>query len=263
MKNNLKKHEEPILEIIEISTNAIMAGSECPGETCTDCASDCNPECLAAGTKISMADGSFRNIEDVLEGDIVLSFDHESGKFVGSRVCLAYKGDGEKCAYTLHFEDGTEFSIIGKHDLFEKESNRYVTISENDAESFVGKHYYSVTKKSFVKLIDVVHETEKTAYYEVYAAGTLNIVANGMLNVADDVDYMLNLYSFGENMKADADVLVSDMQKYGLYDFSNKHGFTNQEFQDWNTRYLNITVGKGLMTMDAIVSLHNGYLSQR
>lgn len=43
-------------------------------------------ECFPAGTPVSMADGTMRAIEDVQEGDVVLSFSEAGGNIVASRV---------------------------------------------------------------------------------------------------------------------------------------------------------------------------------
>jgi hypothetical protein len=42
--------------------------------------------CFAAGTKITMADGSYKNIEDVKVGDLVLSYNIKYNKFSSWRV---------------------------------------------------------------------------------------------------------------------------------------------------------------------------------
>lgn len=36
--------------------------------------------CFASGTQVAMADGTYKNIEDIKTGDLVLSFDHASGR---------------------------------------------------------------------------------------------------------------------------------------------------------------------------------------
>ncbi|MBI5242889.1 MAG: hypothetical protein HY922_04285 [Elusimicrobia bacterium] len=45
--------------------------------------------CFLAGTKILMGDGSYKNIEDVQVGDMVMSYDTSTGKYVGSKVVSA------------------------------------------------------------------------------------------------------------------------------------------------------------------------------
>lgn len=45
--------------------------------------------CFVAGTKINMADGTYKNVEDLKLGDIVRSFDVATGKFVTAKVTVA------------------------------------------------------------------------------------------------------------------------------------------------------------------------------
>jgi len=243
----LKTLEEAELNVVLFDNDNVVATSGCP----------------TAGTKVTMADGSVKNIEDICEGDVVLTFDHEAGCFVGNPVLYAYQGEAPKCAFTLRFDNGATLSIVGGHDLFEQESRKYVTLTEENAEQFIGKHFYSADEHGYVELVSVTHETEAADYYEIYTAKTLNMVANGMLNVADDVDYLLNLYEFDENLKADDKVLAEDIAAYGLFDIPKDSGFTKQESADWRQSYLNIAVGKGLTSWDELWNQHSKYLNAK
>jgi len=220
-------------------------------------------DCLASGTKITLEDGSIKNIDDISEGDVVMAFDHEAGCLVGSEVLYAYKGDAPRCPFTLTFANGATLSIVGEHDLFEQESCRYVTIAAEDAEQFIGKHFYSVAEGTYVELVGVVHETEAVEYFELYTRNNFNIVANGMLNVADDVDYLLNIYEFDENLQVDVGVLARDVQKYGLLEYNSKYGFSEEEYRAWNMAYVKIAVGKGLITTEELWQQHVNYVEQR
>ena len=42
--------------------------------------------CFVPGTKVKMADGTYKNIEDVAAGDMVISYNEESGEFETQRV---------------------------------------------------------------------------------------------------------------------------------------------------------------------------------
>ena len=52
--------------------------------------------CFLKGTQILMADGSHKNIEDVQVGDTVMSYDTETGKYIGSAVVKTTKNDMDK-----------------------------------------------------------------------------------------------------------------------------------------------------------------------
>jgi len=52
--------------------------------------------CFLAGTSVSMADGSLKNIEDIVSGDLVRSYDIESGGFVVAKVRSLLQFDSNK-----------------------------------------------------------------------------------------------------------------------------------------------------------------------
>jgi len=267
MENKEKQvWEEAELTVVQFNDSDVIAASGCDIDGCDEdeCATDCfGLGCFAAGTKITMADGSVRNIEDVREGDRILTFDHETGKLTAQEVCIAFAGDCSDHAFSLHFEDGTEVSVVGIHDLFEQESMKYVRISDDHAEEFVGKHFYSIAKKAFVKLSCVTRSVEKTPFYSLYTKYNFNAIANGMLSLPDDVDMHLNLYEFGEDLKINAEVLAADLARYGEYEYSEKTPCSQEEYDEWKLRYLNIIIGKGLATYEDMVATRTGYLQWR
>lgn len=65
-------------------------------KVCTNCNTftpeDTYNKCFIAGTKVTMGDGSLKNIEDIQVGDIVLSFDFESQSFISTEVIKTFKG---------------------------------------------------------------------------------------------------------------------------------------------------------------------------
>jgi len=218
------------------------------------------PNCFAKGTKITMADGSKKNIEDVLLGDEVLTFNHETGEYEGQKVYLAYKGEYQKTPFTLHFANGNKLSIVGEHDLFEQESMKYVTISEENVNSFVGNHFYNASEQCFEELLSVTFETDKTDFYSLYTEFNANAIADDMLSVPNDADMFLNIYSFDGNLVADAEQLRNDLAQYGVFEYAPNEFYTEYEYAALNLKYLNIVLGKGLVTMDEIIGYRSEYL---
>jgi hypothetical protein len=62
------------------------------------CTSGGGGGCLLAGTEVTMADGSTKNIEDIQVGDRVMSFDFDTGRTVAARVSdtLAHQTEGDR-----------------------------------------------------------------------------------------------------------------------------------------------------------------------
>jgi len=213
--------------------------------------------CFAAGTLITMADGSVREIGDITEGDLVKTFDHKTGSVSAAGVYYAYKGEAPAVPFTLTFDDGRSLSIADCHDLLEKESRKYVTLTEANAETFVGSSFYGEDGK-WHTLLSVAKESAPCDYYSIYTAVSQNCFANGLLSVPDDVDYMLSLYELDENLKADEEQLASDIAEFGLYSFEDAKTLRNVS-RDWfdaaGAQYLNIVIGKGLLTLEEAAAL--------
>jgi len=221
-----------------------------PAETTTQGSGQQGDDCLAAGTRITMADGSLKNIEDIVYGDEVLTYNHEAGKFEGQEVYLAWKSETKKCAFTLHFTNGIDLSVIGDHCLFEKESLSYAAIFENTAEQFIGKHFYNATSGRYEELLSVSYETEPVEYYEIYTEYNANCIAESMLNVALDDSERLNMYKFYDDLTIDHEQLANDIAEFGLYEYHNNSGFPKEIYDMIGWKYVNVMVGKGLGTME-------------
>lgn len=87
--------------------------------------SDQNAKCLARGTQISMADGTLKNIENVREGDRVLSYDVENHRLVEDVVRHAWC-NGAKPARRITLSDGTAITATLNHRFYSWDDWLYV-----------------------------------------------------------------------------------------------------------------------------------------
>jgi len=215
-------------------------------------------ECFAAGTRITLADGSTKKVEDIVEGDMVLTFDHETGCISSQRICLTYKGDNKDIPLNLEFASGNTLSIVGTHDLLFKDTLRYVRINRGNVKSYVGKQFYNAVTGQWDELASYAIGAEAVEYYCIYSAYHLNCIAEGMLTCPDDVDFLLNIYELDANLKADSVQLAADIQKYGLWNFAEDFPEHAQYASLWDEllfKYKNISKGKGLVTKDQLYDL--------
>jgi len=215
--------------------------------------------CFAAGTLITMADGSKKRIEDITLDDRIRTFDHEAGSLSSEGLYYIYKSIVKSNSFTLTFDSGATLEIVDCHDLLEKESRKYVTISQNKADSFVGKSFYNAELGIWDKLTKVTINNTPVEYYSIYSSYHINCIANGFLTVPDDVDYTLNIYELDENLKADAEQLAADIAKYGLTDPATFPEFADviDVLEKANIKYCKIAIGKGLITWEALWNLFN------
>jgi len=218
-------------------------------------------ECFAKGTLISMADGTTKKIEDVVEGDLLKTFDHETGEISSSKVYLAWqkKNTGNESSFKLHFEGGSSVQCIGGHDFLEKTTRKYQKLTAANAESFIGQYFYGEDGQ-WHKLLSVSIEDAGDKSYCIYTAKHQNAFAGGMLSAPDDVDYLLNIYELDENLKADGTQLAADIEKYGLtsFEYANEvsGGMTEEWYEAASAKYLFVAIGKGLVTEDYVKELY-------
>lgn len=83
--------------------------------------------CFVAGTKISMADGSFKNIEDVQAGDRIYSYDEATGeRFVTSVRAPIHHAAAEQVIFEFELEDGTILRSNYYHPVWIAEYGSYM-----------------------------------------------------------------------------------------------------------------------------------------
>jgi len=208
--------------------------------------------CFPAGVKILMADGTEKAIEEIAEGDVVATFDHEGGVKSSAAVFYVYQGTDAQDVFTLSFASGTTLDIADHHDLLLETTRKYVTIAYDNARSFIGGRFYNYATGDWDELTDVTSAKGCDAYYSLYTSGHANCVANGMLTVSDDKDFYLNVYVLDENLKADAEQLAADIAAYGLATPEDYPNIPLDDFADSNMRYARIAIAKGLTTQAEI-----------
>jgi len=220
------------------------------------------PPCLASGTLVAMADGSVKTIENVKEGDVVRTFDHEGGTNSTARVYYAFKGASKATPFVLEFEGECgaagvcALQIAGCHDLLEQCSRKYVTITAANAGQYIGAKFYGADC-AWHTLTNVTMGTEAVEYYSLYTAQHQNVYAGGMLTVCDDADYLLNIYELDDNLKADADQLAADIAQYGITTFeeAETYGMSREWYDDASAKYLHIAMGKQLVSREYVERL--------
>ncbi|MFA7050278.1 MAG: prepilin-type N-terminal cleavage/methylation domain-containing protein [Patescibacteria group bacterium] len=130
------------------------------------------PVCFLSGTKISMADGSYKNIEDVVVGDVVKSYDFTTKSLVSGKVSELIKHSSEKTSSYLIINKNLK--VTHNHEIL---LNGYW---KQIGEARIGD-YMQLEDGSFrfVDSIEIVYENVPTYNFEVedyhnyYAEGIL------------------------------------------------------------------------------------------
>jgi hypothetical protein len=95
-------------------------------------------KCLLKETKITMADRTYKNIEDLKPGDLVLSIDLKTGEQIPAVVLLCQRRDIQDYYNQLVFENGSVLKINWSHDIYSKTKETWIlTDCELDIDEIV------------------------------------------------------------------------------------------------------------------------------
>ena len=232
--------------------------------------------CLAAGTLITMADGTTKKIEELKVGDIVITFNHNTGKLSQQRVLRQYHINQETIStnvINLVFNDSSIVRIVESHGFFNMTLNKYVFISENNYQEFIGHQFYKLDEQTLTgkcTMLERVYITYETIrIFSPVTEQDTNLFANMFLTMpsmpmlSTDLEGLVNMFEFDPvTLAYDQEKMIADIEKYGLYTYEEFAQYMDEdEFNASPIPYLKVSVGKGLMTYDDVILLieHNAF----
>ena len=221
--------------------------------------------CLAAGTLITLANGTKKPVEDLRKGDIVMSFDHLTGEIVYKDVIIVVRTSSDLYyKNTFVFDDGTELATINEHGIYDLDLNKYVNIDHINYADYIGHRFVSVDTNGNIgvkTLVNVTTVCESGYKYDIVTNGTLNYVAEDTLSVTHVLVDVINSFEFDEKMMYDQAKMLADIEKYGLYDFDEWDEYCDYSvFEQYNIPVMKVGISKGLYTKEYIISLINTYV---
>jgi len=160
-------------------------------------------ECgFAQGTKITLASGEEKNIEDIKPGEIIMTYDHENGCFSESEVQKVLSGAREAIPFTAIFESGVRLSIASGYGFFEKYRLKYIDLTDKNTEIFLSSRFYNHKEDKMDKFVGIIREKKEVRYYSVLTKNAQNYFANGILCACNEYIDELNEYELHEDLKA-------------------------------------------------------------
>lgn len=247
--DKLVGREKEINQIIKIlgrrnKNNALLIGENGVGK------------CLAKGTKILMYDGSFKKVEDLNIGDLLMGIDSSPRKILNL-------GHGFDTMYEIHQKNGMPYTVNSKHILSLKDKNDnihnicirdYIELSENDKKELKGFK---------PKIIIFPEKPIRDKAYEVGYNLTDYIPSNYKLNnikirfelLSGIIDAMgskikdgFKITCYNKNLLEDIRFLCNSMgllTKYHKY-YINVYGGSNISLEHLSLKKLNISHIKNL-----------------
>ena len=222
--------------------------------------------CVAAGTLITLADGTQKPVEELTGNEQLLVWNFETGTFDSAPI-LFIDSDAprEYPVIELAFSDGTQVSVISEHGFWDVTLSEYVYLDQNAA-AYVGHWFSKQTAEgglANVQLTGVTIQTEATTAYSPVTEGHLCYFVNGMLSMPGGIEGLFNFFAVDpEEMRYDAEAKAADIAQYGLYtyeEFAAEYPVTEAVFDAFNAQYFKVAFGKGLLTEQRLQYLLTRY----
>ena len=227
-------------------------------------------ECVAAGTLITLADGTQKAVEDLTGNEMLLVWNLQTGTFDSAPILFIDSDPAaEYSVINLYFSDGTQTKVISEHGFWDHDLNKYVYL-DKDAAQYIG-HWFNilstdedgnrVTEK--VQLVNVVIQNEYTVAYSPVTYGHLCYYVNGMLSMPGGIEGLFNIFEAdAETMKYDEAQMQADIAQYGLFtyeEFAEIFPISEEVFEAFNGQYLKVAMGKGLIDAEGLQILIERY----
>ena len=230
--------------------------------------------CLAEGTMITMADGSYKDVKDIRVGDNVMVFNHETGKFDSSIITINDHldvGYEQRNVLYLVFSNGKTIKIIGEHGFIDTLDKKYHYIDELNYSDFIGHNFYTYDRYSMVTdnnvgtatLVNGYVVNEMVNYFSPASYFHLNIIAEDFISMPGAINGLFNIFELDDSLKYDDELKQKDIEEFGLLTYEEAQliapGISEELFYAYPAIYYKVAVGKGLITWEEIMRLTRKY----
>jgi prepilin-type N-terminal cleavage/methylation domain-containing protein len=173
--------------------------------------------CLKKGTRILLANGEYKNIEDIDYTDLITTYSYDTGKTTKVYGGWIEKGHHAESYQKNTFEDGSELDTIGYHGMFDCDRNEFISV--DDTSKFqVGTRVLKIkdNNKYCVKVTNIETINEPVTYYHIESVRYLNVIANDFLTTDGNV-MLSNVYGFTKDIRWKTDKTILENNKRNLF----------------------------------------------
>ena len=228
---------------------------------------DAQSICVTPETLVTMADGSYKEAQDIRAGDMVMAMNHEKGIIEPTVIIindhLALPADNN-VILNLHFSNGKVVGVIGDHGFFDIALNQYVYIDQYNYEDYIGHRFYGVKSNTDLTREDVTLERVEleerfTKVYSPVSFGFFNIITADVLSMPGAIPGLFNYFDYDPDTLAwDKDQMAADIALYGLLNYDDFKDYISYEiYLAINAQYLSVAMGKGLLTWEMFIKYAN------
>ena len=191
-------------------------------------------DCILQGSKILLANNTYKNIEDLQYTDLLKVWNFELGKYDYQYPLAIIIKSKVKFYRRLHLEDGTYIDITGQHEFYDPVhhtirvygSGSIHTIKPED-DYYVMKYVTDTTYNS-VKVINIEDKDSEQAIqsYSLVTGGTISYFVDDVLSCMKTIEYvgLTEENKFGKHFAKDKETCYTyDRFEKEIYADSSKY----------------------------------------
>ena len=160
-----------------------------------------NPGCLVEGTKILLANGTYKNVEDIKYDDLLAVWNYDTGELTSEYPLWIEKEAISNDLIRVTFSDNSFIDFVGNHGIYDTDKNTFVNITD-EKEFKIGTNVAKLKNNKLTKITvkNIEKINKEVKYYFIGSTTYYNIFANDILTT--DRNLMIsNLYGFEANAK--------------------------------------------------------------
>ena len=223
-------------------------------------------ECVVEGTLVTLADGTKKPVEELTMDDMLLVFNHETGKYEAGNIWFV--DTEEKKEYNivnLEFSNGSTVRVVDTHGFFDLSINKYAFITEENYQEYIGHEFYSTEwngtelECGSATLVNAYVTTEEVKVYSPITVYHFNYITEGMLSMpAMPLDHhqITNIFAYDDNLMYDAEQMQKDIETYGIFTYEEMADYISYEvYESTPVKYFKIAIAKGIITFEDLENI--------
>lgn len=222
--------------------------------------------CLIPGTKITLADGSYKNVEDITDKDTLLVWDIVEGGWKKAPVLFVeHDQEEERDVIELEFDNNISLGIIDDHGLFNTTLMKYVYIKTlEDAMQYIGHEFFYRAPEDSIKKLKLNNATvsrKKITAHSPCTVKHLCVIANDILTMPGNTEPFTNVCDVDPyTLRYDNKQLFNYIETFGLFSEKDFEGILPPSiFFAFQGPLLKIKIAKGETSMEEINKLIERY----
>ena len=257
-KQTLASQNQAELEKTRAETNKLRAEEQATRKN--------DDGCVVPGTKITLADGSYKNVEDITDKDTLLVWDIVEGGWKKAPVLFVeHDPEEERDVIELEFDNSINLGIIDDHGLFNTTLMKYVYIKTlEDAMQYIGHEFFYRESECYIKKLKLNNATvsrKKITAHSPCTAKHLCVIANDILTMPGNTEPFTNVCDVNpDTLCYDNKQLFNYIETFGLFSEKDFEGILPPSiFFAFQGPLLKIKIAKGETSMEEINKLIERY----